>query len=783
MGCSVSALRMIEGGERRPSAEFAEELALHLGVKPEEREGFLRLARTPLRAADPAGQEARGGPDSGGSPQPPPNNLPARATPLVGRGRELGEVRARLALPDVRLLTLTGPGGIGKTRLALAAAEQLLGGYPDGAWLVRVDAMRDPELTANEIARALGVAETPGGSLEGALGDYLRDKRALLLLDGFEHMTGAAPLVAELLAAAPGLRVLATSQAPLHLSAEHELPVPALPLPEEGETSGAESLGRYGAAELFARRARAVSPGFSLTDSNAGDVLRLLRALGGVPLAIELAAARVKLLSPPEMLGYLDRKLELLTGGARDLPPRQRSLRATLDWSHGLLGPGAQLTLARLSAFEGGCTLAAAREVCGEGGAGQAVEGELGELLDNSLLCREAGPGGESRLTMLETVREYAAERLGEMGEADDVRGWHAGYYLGLAERAEPELTGPEQGLWLDRLEAEHANLRSALGWLLRGGQADAALRICAALWRFWLVRGYLSEGRRWLGRALEAAPGGAPPELRARTLAGAGMLAARQGDLARSAELHEEALRLRREAGDPAGVAASLNQLGLVELDRGRHPEAGALLRESLAAYRELGDLWGEATTLNNLGLLRTLEGDWRGALALHRRSLELRRGLGDRRGEAMSLHNLGTARALAGDLQESARLQGESLAMRRGLGDRAGEAGSLWGLALAALLGGEHGRAGELWHEALGNYEELGERLSVAECLEGLAAVAGTMGEAAESGRLWRAAAAVREGLGAPLPPAFRGLYARYLDPTPGELSAQDPAPGLFQ
>src|SRR5688572_13755648 len=432
------------------------------------------------------------------------NNLPLQPTPLVGREKEVSEVCDLVRGEETRLLTLTGPGGIGKTRLALQAAADLLEDFPDGTYLMLLATLTEAELFLPAVAETLGVRETGEQPLDESLKDYLHERRLLLVLDNFEQVLEAAPTVTELLAVAPGLKVLATSRAPLGLYGEHVYPVPPLTLPDLKRPPPLERLTQYEAVGLFLERARALKPDFEVTNESAPAVAEICVRLDGLPLAIELAAARIKMLPPKAILQRLTSRLKLLTGGARDLPERQRTLRATIEWSHALLDEGEQLLFGRLAVFAGGRALEAIEAICDAEGdlPVDAFEG-VSSLVDKSLLGQEEGPNGEPRFVMLETIHEFAREKLQGSGEAEQIKRVHAEYFLTLAEEAFPELRGPDQLEWLERLEAEHDNIRTALSWALEGKEVEVALRLGGALSWFWSMRGYYGEGRRWLEEAL----------------------------------------------------------------------------------------------------------------------------------------------------------------------------------------------------------------------------------------------------------------------------------------
>src|SRR5215212_250291 len=413
-----------------------------------------------------------------------PNNLPAQPTPLIGREREVEEIRERLRSTEVRLLTLTGPGGTGKTRVGVQAAAELLEDFEDGVFFVALAAIANPALVAPTIARTLGLTESGAQPPEELLKGFLRDRQTLLVLDNFEQVLESAPLLDELLSSAPGLTILATSRAPLKLYGEHEFPVPPLSLPDPGSLPPVEHLIQYEAVKLFVDRAKAVRPDFSVTEENASAMAEICARLDGLPLAIELAAARIKLLPPQALLSRLGNRLKLLTGGARNLPERQRTLRSAIEWSYELLDEGEKLLFGRLGVFSGGAALEAIEAVCdAQGDIRVDVFDGVSSLLDESLLRQEEGLDGEPRFTMLETIHEYASEKLEEDGEAEELRRLHAEYFLALAEEAEPGLKGPEQELWFARLEPEHNNMRAALSWAIERGEGELGLRLAGALW------------------------------------------------------------------------------------------------------------------------------------------------------------------------------------------------------------------------------------------------------------------------------------------------------------
>lgn len=706
------------------------------------------------------------------------HNLPVPLTSFVGREREMLE--ARRLLPMTRLLTLTGTGGSGKTRLALEVARGLVGSYADGVWLVELAPLSEGDLVAQEVAGALEVPEHPGQPLTDTLVDALRHKELLLVLDNCEHLIDASARLADaLLASCPRLRVLATSREPLGVSGEVLWQVPPLSLPAmpdgapDGESTS-ESLMRYEAVRLFVDRARLRLPDFGLTEENSGAVARVCRRLEGIPLAIELATARMGALAVEQVAQRLEVSLDVLKSSSRTAEPRQQTLRATLDWSHNLLSEPERTLFRRLSVFAGGWTLEAAEAVCSGGDIEEdGVLDLLGELVFKSLAVAGASTGVAVRYRMLEPVRQYAREKLEESGEAEEVQGRHAAFFLAVAEEAEPELIRERQRMWVERLDEEHDNLREALTWALEQGEAELGLRYGGALWRFWFTQSYLSEGIRWMERVLAGSDPTATPA-RVEALEGLGWLTQTQGDTEQAEATYEEMLELSRELDDKGNIATALNSLGALALARGDNEQVRALLEENMAALEELEDEGNTDTTLKRyhvLGLLGVLtlneEGDYARGAALWEECLALAREAGDTHRVGQALCNLGYATLLQGDYEQATTLCEEALAFAHELGS-AGvgiRPEALVNLGLAALGQGEHERAVASFEEALEISQNAGVKPSIINAMEGMSSLAGALGEATRAARLWGAAEAAREVTGIALPPGDRALHEPYL------------------
>jgi predicted ATPase/class 3 adenylate cyclase len=636
-----------------------------------------------------------------------PNNLPAQLSTFIGREEVIREVRE--ALESTRFLTLTGAGGTGKTRLALEVAHRELPAFPDGVWFVDLSTITDPSVVPTEIAIALDLTRDPGASVLECLDAHLRDRALLLVLDNFEQVLDAALAVEHILSHAPGLKVMVTSRSVLSVYGEHEYPVPPLRLPELDQPQALEALTQSEAMSLFLDRARAVRRDFELTEENAGVVADICRKLDGLPLAIELAAVRMNVLTPEAILPRLDERLSLLTSGPKSLPERQRTLRGAIDWSYQLLEEPERRLFARLATFSGGGTLEAIEAVAGADIGGRVLD-LLGDLVDNSLLRRTETPGGEIRFQMLETIREFATEQLDAEPDAPQVRERHARHYLALAIQAEPHLIGADQKVWLDRCDREHDNFRAALAWSIKAGDVRAGQAAAGALWRFWHQRGQLPEGRKKLEHLLQTPGGEAPTPERFTALTAAGGLAYWQNDYPATERFYKEALEIAQEMNDPRAIAEALFNLSFIdrirgaaeegmaklgavlemaraiderqlvadslfllgshEIREGRPQDGFPMLEEALTIFRELGNLFATADSLSGLGSYYRLVGESEAAQAAQREALEIFVEVGNPIGIAMVLEEIAMTETMDGRHERALRLAGAADALKELIG-----------------------------------------------------------------------------------------------------------------
>lgn len=679
-------------------------------------------------------------------------NLPAQANMLVGREREAMEVVALLQRDDVRLVTLTGPGGTGKTRLGLQAAAECLDFFPDGVYFVPLADVVDPARVLSQTAETLGITESGGQPLVARLSTALREQRVLLVLDNFEQVTEAGPAIGQLLAAAPDLKVLATSRAALHIYGEREYPVPPLPLPDRRRSASVEQAMQYESVRLFVARAQEVKADFALTPANAKSIVEICYRLDGLPLAIELAAAWIKLLTPQALLQRFTHTLQVLTGGARDLPARQQTLRGAIDWSYTTLGAEEQALFARMAVFAGGGTLTAIETICGAPhDLKMEIIGGLSSLADKSLLRHVENLEGEPRFAMLGTIREYAQERLEARGELVAMRHARTMYYLSLAEEAETYLAGATQGAWLARLEEEHDNVRVSIRNALEAREYETAVRLVAAFWRFWSIRGYLTEGRHWMEQALAQAES-VQPLVRAKALDGLGALMRAQGEHAAAQQRYEESLTIRRGLGHQAGIAHSLSNLAGMARDQGDFEAAQRLYEECLAIRRATGDTEAVTRTLINLGILAQRQGDSTSAHARYEESLAIGRKEGHQQAVAHALMNLGVVAQQRGDFAAARTHYEESLAAGRATGDTATVGFALNNLGAVAKQQGDFAAARAFYEQSLVLRRELGDMRAIAFSLTNLGMIAGQQGDYVAARAHYNEALALRRELGDP-------------------------------
>jgi predicted ATPase/predicted Ser/Thr protein kinase len=694
------------------------------------------------------------------------HNLPPQRTPLIGRDVEVATLTRMLRDSTIRLMTLTGPGGTGKTRLALQVATELADDFEGGAFFVNLAPLTDPKLVAAAVAQVQGVRETGERSLVTAVCRHLRDRGpTLLLMDNFEQVADAAPLVQELLDACPALKVFVTSRIVLHMYGEQEFPVPPLPLPDARAASSLAGLMECASIALFVQRAVAVKPGFTLTPKNANTVVEICRRLDGLPLAIELAAARVKILPPAELLARIENRLELLTGGARDLPERHQTLRRTIEWSYSLLTPAEQKLFRRLSVFTGGFTLEAAEAVCN---ASEDLELDpldgVTSLVDNSLLGQQLSEDFEARFHMLETFREYGRERLLEADEVAATQRAHAAYFLVLAEEEKLEMAPPEREAWLRSCSADHDNLRAAIQHLIATGNAEWALRLGGALFRFWEQREHLTEGLETLASVLAMRRADAPTRFRARALYGGSVLADIQGD-PRAQMLSREACSIYRLLDDPKGVATTMTALAWQTQREGRYEEAIALFEEIVSLWQRSGDSTGVDLALSNLANAAKAGGDYSLARRLLEQVVGSSRARADLRGVAAALNGLGDLAVSQGDYPLARRYHHESLVTFRRIDDRWGIARALADLANVDLQTGDYPAANESLTHALLAFHALGHQRGVARQLEALSWCAGCQLRHLQAVNMVSAAAAIRQRIGAPLQGAEQDKIAHTL------------------
>ncbi len=698
------------------------------------------------------------------------NNLPAQLTPFVGRESELGMIQDLLRKSDVRLVTLTGPGGTGKTQLAIQVAMNLLSQFPGDVFFVPLGNIHDPSLVASEITQVLGIQVTGGRTDVESLKEFLQKRKALLLIDNFEQVITAGPLLSRLLQSSPGLKILVTSREVLRIQGEHEYSVPPLPLPELQEPSSPESLVQYPSVALFVQRASKVHSGFTLTEENSRAIAEICVRLEGLPLAIELAAARTKLLAPQAMLARMGKRLQILTGGGRDLPSRQQTMRGAIEWGYNLLSDADKQAFRMVSVFVGGFTLEAAEAVCAA--KCENVLELLASLVDKSLIRQETGE--EPRFVMLETIREFGLEALVATGEQAELQVRHAGFFRDLAERAEPELSKSGQELWLDRLEKEHDNFRSALEWTIGHGDTDTAIRLAAALWWFWYLHGHYNEGRKWLEGALKNCSG-CPPFFRARALLGSGVLAFLQCDYSRAEALLNDCVGLSRQIKENRTLASSLQFLGSIAREQGDYERAISLHQVTIPLWQDLQDQRGVARALNYIGFAAWLQGDFEQTQTSCEESLALYRLLGDKEGIAWALLNLGAAAHYQNRFIPAAKYCKESMVVSREVGFKEGLAWAWDILGNTARQEGQHPRAVSLLQRSLRLHWALGDKWRTSSVLEGLACAAYAQGKFSLALTMSAAASNLRQVIGTPIPPVEKNELERSLSDIRAALSPE--------
>jgi predicted ATPase/transcriptional regulator with XRE-family HTH domain len=740
---SVRAVGDLERGARRtPHKDTLRLLADALNLCEDDQ--------APLFEAVRVSRQTAASPTPAARVLAPPKGLPATLTPLIGREREEAAIAHVLRQDEVRLLTLTGPAGIGKTRLAMQVALGL-GAHFATVVFVSLASVRDPALVTPVIAQSLGLHDQPNLPVMEQLSLYLSGRELFLILDNFEQVVQAGPIIAQLLAACPHVKALVTSRVALGVRGEHEFGVPSLETPDLAQLPSLENLTRYPAITLFVQRARAVKPTFAVTPALAPVIAAICARLDGIPLALELAAARIKLLPPRALLERLDESLALLTNGPADLPERQQTMRRAIDWSYQLLGDSEQRLFRRLAVFVDGWTLEAAEAVCsGDDLPVAPVMDELATLVNGSLVVQEEPDDDEPRFRLLQLMREYGWEQLAAHGEADLLRSRHAEYFLALAETAAPEMRGPNQRHWLARLAQEHPNLRAALEWARETQSIENGLRLGSALYSFWRLHGHASEGRAWLERFLSVQ---LPPEhdrdktVRADALRGAGYLACVQADHEDARVLLAESLEIYRAQRNQRGIAQVLNTQGMIANERGEYAQAAILFEESLSLWRELDDLTWIGALLNDLAVVAFRQERYAEAVSLLEESLALHRAAHDHWATALTLCNLGEAMRMEGDLTTAALLLEEGLEVQRELGDKGIMATPLLNLADVAREQGDLERAARLTYEALATASEVGPKFALVDALDGMAEIASSQGRTTLATQIYALATFLRE------------------------------------
>lgn len=753
VGCASESIRKMEANRQRPSKYLAGLIATQLGLTPEEHKAFVHLARSRLGAL---------------ALQEPPVasqhtvvGLPSQLTSLIGRVKEIDDVCGLLRGSEVRLLTLTGPGGVGKTRLAMQVATEIIDHFPEGAFFIDLTAINKPGLVAASIAQALRIQETGERQVMKHICAFLHNKRLLLVLDNFEHLLPAASHIAELLEATPGLSILVTSRAVLHLYGEHEFTVPPLAIPDLAHLPPSDQLAQYDAVQIFIERAQAVKAGFTITEGNAHSIAEICTRLDGLPLAIELAAAHSKLLSPHSILARLEDRFTLLATAAPNLPERHQTLHNTIDWSYGLLSETEQTLFRRLGVFVGGFTLDAAKTVCEEPGSAGSILDGIASLLDRSLLQRTDDCNDDSRFLMLETIRTYALEQLKSSGESEALYKRHLAFYLEMAKEASPQSVGLNCWAHLEHLETERGNLRAATQWALDQALGDTVVQMCSALVHFWYIFGQPGEIHQWLETVLGL---DLQPAVRAGALGLMGyVLAFMQIDYRHAETYYEQALSLWRELGDLRNESDILCQMGTLMMERGEYARSRLLHEESLAIREKMGDQDGVIGIRESLGVVLMRLGELDGAEQIFQESLDWWQARGETLATAFVFNYLGATALYQGNYEQSRAMHEQALAVWQAAGDTRGVSAALNALGPVALYQGQVEQAKAYLKESLRLRWACQDYDGIAWNLERLAEVAFAQEQLDRGARLWGSAEGLRESINSPLFPVERCRYEK--------------------
>lgn len=752
VGCAAESIRKMEADRQRPSRHLAELIARRLSLRPDELEGFVQLARARTGLVSPGAFPASASSQGYG--------LPGQATSLVGRAGEIAAICALLRSPTIRLVTLTGPGGVGKTRLSIQVATELLESFADGVYFVDLTAVHKPGLVAASIANALRLQGVGERLLMKHISAFLHNKHLLLVLDNFEHLVSSAPIVGDLLKSLPSLRILTTSRALLHLYGEYEFVVPPLAVPNLKDLPGKDLLGEYDSVRIFVERAQAIKHDFRLTASNARAIAEICVRLEGLPLAIELAAAHSKMLSPANILARLEDRFSLLATEASNLPGRHLALRQTIGWSYDLLTEEERMLFRRLGVFSGGFSFQAAETICAEAASPPGkFYNTLASLLDKSLLQQTVGIDGENRFSMLEMIRVYALERLDEQGETHAIRDKYLAYYIKLAEQTTPRSIGLSRWGYLGPLGPERENLRAATQWALEQGRGEVVVQMCSALVHFWYIFGQPGELRQWLEATL---PLSLPAQTRAKALALIGyVLAFMQIDYFAAQGFYEQAILAWRALGDVRQVSDLLCQLGTLMMERGEYTRAQALHEESLVLCKTLGDREMEMGIRECLAILLLRQGDVEQAESIFVESLQWWQLRQEVLAMGLACLYLGIAAMYRGEYERARSMDEQALSIWENAGDTRGVSAALNALGPVALYQGRADEAKSMLQQSLKLRWDCQDYDGIASNLERLAEVAIAQGSLERAARLWGSAEALREGIKSFLPTVERTRY----------------------